>query len=74
MLLVPNGGGEEGLREAPQNHCGFAGLVGFHESVDGYLSTLGADLQVIAIVGERLVAPLTPSDPWGLHLRDFFEQ
>ena len=62
------------MSEAPQNVCGFAGLVSFHEGVYGYLSTLGADLQVIAIVGKRLVAPLTPSDSWGLHLGDFFEQ
>ena len=29
---------------------------------------------MIAIVGECLVAPLTPLNPRGLHLRDFFEQ
>ena len=74
MLLVTNGGGEEGLRDAPQNHCGFAGLVGFHEGVDGFLSTLGADLQVVPVVGEGLVAPFASLDSRGLHLGDFFEQ
>ena len=52
----------------------FAGLVCFHEGVDGFLSALGADLQVITIVGERLAAPLAPFDSRCLHLRDFFEQ
>jgi len=62
------------LEGGPQNLLGFAGLVGFHEGVDGFLSALGADLQVIAIVGERLAAPLAPFDSRGLHFRDFFEQ
>ena len=46
----------------------------FHEGVDGFLAALGADLQVVPIVRERLVAPLAPFDSGGLHLRDFFEQ
>jgi hypothetical protein len=49
-------------------------LVCFDEGVDGFLAALGADLQVVPIVWERLVAPLTPLDSGGLHLGEFFEQ
>ena len=49
-------------------------LVRFHEDVDGFLAALGADLQVVPVVRERLFAPLAPLDTRGLHLRNFFEQ
>jgi hypothetical protein len=46
----------------------------FDEGFDGFLAALRADLQVIPVVGERLVAPLTSLDSRGLHLGEFFEQ
>jgi hypothetical protein len=49
-------------------------LVRFHEGVDGFLAALGADLQVVAIVREGLLAPLASLDSGGFHLGDFFEQ
>jgi hypothetical protein len=48
-------------------------LMRFHEGGDRFLTTLRADFQVVAIVRQRLMAPLTPSDLRRLHLRYFFE-
>ena len=49
-------------------------LVSFHEGFDGFLAALGADLQVVAVVRERLLAPLASSDSRRFHLGDLFEQ
>ena len=49
-------------------------LVCFHEGVDGFLAALGTDLQVVAVVRERLFAPLAASDSRRFHFRDLFEQ
>jgi len=49
-------------------------LVRFHEGVDGFLAALWANFQVVAIVRERLFAPLAPFDSWCFHLGDLFEQ
>jgi len=62
------------LRDAKRNRCGFFALMYFHEGGYRVFSALGADFQVIAVVGERFVAPFTSSDSRGLHLGDFFEQ
>jgi len=49
-------------------------LMCFHEGFDGFLAALGADLQVVAVVRERLFAPLATPDSRCLHFRDLFEQ
>jgi len=49
-------------------------LVCFHESVDRRSPALGADLEVVPVVWERLVAPLTSPNPRSLHLGNLFEQ
>jgi hypothetical protein len=54
--------------------CRAASLMRFQEGGDGILPALGADFQVVPVVGEGLVAPLASFDSRGLHLRDFFEQ
>jgi hypothetical protein len=61
-----------GERRGPRLTTGV--LVRFHEDVDGFLTALGANLQVVSVVRERLFAPLAPFDTRGLHLRNFFEQ
>ena len=60
--------------EAPQERLNSRGLVRFHEGGDGFLPALRADLQMVAVIREGLVAPLTSFNPRGLHLRDFFKQ
>jgi hypothetical protein len=35
---------------------------------------LWANLEVVAVVRERLFAPLAPFDSWCFHFRDLFEQ
>ena len=52
----------------------YGALVRFNEDVDGFLAALGADLQVVALVRERLLAPLAASDSRRFHFRDLFEQ
>ena len=60
-----------GVRESPHP---ILFLVCFHEGVDGFLSALRADLQMVALVRERLFAPLAASDSRRFHFRDLFEQ
>ena len=60
-----------GVGEPPQPSCF---LMCFHERVDGFLAALGADLQVVAVVRERLFTPLAAPDSRCFHLRDLFEQ
>jgi len=50
------------------------GLMRLHEGSDRFLPTLRADLQVVAVVRQRLMAPLAPSDLGRLHLRNLFKQ
>jgi len=57
--------------ESPQPN---RSLVCFHESVDGFLAALWTDLQVVAIVRQRLLTPLAAPYSRRFHLRDLFEQ
>lgn len=67
---VPSVEGNVGARRPVKGRCGRRGLA-LYEGLDAGLTASRADLQVVALVRERLVAPLAALDLRNLEFGEF---